>query len=192
MATRRQCADCGARISSKCISLVKSWITGVSCRIVAERDRRFRVEDFEALLDSRTRLISVSAVQYSTGYRMPLEELGELCRNRGILLCIDAIQALGAMPIDVNQIQCDFLVADGHKWMLAAEGLAVLYVRKNRLRRELNDSMTGWAGRMVPGAYEDLEQPLRPMAMRFEEGSHAMALIAVMGHSLTFTGCWYC
>jgi selenocysteine lyase/cysteine desulfurase len=159
-------------------------VRGVACKVVPEKDRRFRIEDFEACLDSRTRLVSVSAVQYSTGYRMPLEELAELCRKRGVLFCVDAIQALGAMPIDVGRIACDFLVADGHKWLLAPEGLAVLYVRRERLE-ELNASMTGWAGRQVPGAYEDLDQPLRPMAMRFEEGSHAMALIAAFGHSLS-------
>ncbi len=157
---------------------------GVASRIVPEKNRRFRINDFESRMDSRTRVLSVSAVQYSTGYRMPLEELADLCRRRGVLFCVDAIQALGALPVDVRKIGCDFLVADGHKWLLAAEGLALLYVRRERLA-ELNDSMTGWAGRMVPGAYDDVEQPLRPMAMRFEEGSHAMALIAALGHSLS-------
>lgn len=157
---------------------------GVACRVVPERDRRFRIEDFEALIDRRTRLVSVSLVQYSTGYRMPVEQLAELCRRRGVLLCLDAIQAVGAIPVDVETLGCDFLVADGHKWMLAPEGLALLYVRKERLP-ELNDSMTGWAGRKVPGDYDNVDQPLRPMAMRFEEGSHAMALIAAFGQSLS-------
>lgn len=157
---------------------------GVGLRVVPEAEGRFRVEDFEARMDGRTRLVSVSLVQYSTGYRMPVEGLAEVCRSRGILLCVDAIQALGALPVDVGKLGCDFLVADGHKWLLAPEGLGLLYIRRPVLD-EMNDAMTGWAGRMTPGDYEDVNQPLRPMAMRFEEGSHAMALVAAFGHSLS-------
>lgn len=157
---------------------------GVACRVVPEVGGRFRIEDFEAMIDRRTRLLSVSMVQYSTGYRMPVEVLGELCRRKGVLLCLDGIQAVGALPVDVERLGCDFLVADGHKWLLSPEGLALLYVRRDRLEG-LGDSMTGWAGRRVPADYDNVDQPLRPMAMRFEEGSHAMSLVAAFGHSLS-------
>lgn len=157
---------------------------GVACRVVPETGRRYRVEDFDALIDDRTRLVSISLVQYGTGYRMPVEPIADLCRSRGVRLCLDAIQALGALPVDVERLRCDFLVADGHKWLLSPEGLAVLYVRRDRLG-ELDESMTGWAGRRVPGDYDNVDQALRPMAMRFEEGSHAMSLVAAFGQSLS-------
>lgn len=156
---------------------------GVALRVAPERDLRFRVEDFATLIDDRTRLVSVSMVQYSTGYRMPVEELGKLCRERGILFCIDGIQACGAMPIDVGALECDFFVADGHKWMLGPEGFGLLYVAP-RAMPLLNDSMTGWAGRVRPGDYHDTDQPLVEGARRFEEGSHAMSLAVAFDRSI--------
>lgn len=148
---------------------------GVGHRAVAERDGRFLLDDFAAMIDHRTRLISVSLVQYSTGFRMPIEALAEICRERGILLCVDGIQALGCMPVDVKALGCDFFAADGHKWLLSPEGLGVLYVRREIMDR-LTDAMTGWIGREHPGDYDNTEQPLVATAKRFEEGSHAISL----------------
>ena len=68
-----------------------------------------------ALVDSSTRLITVSSVQFSTGLRMDLEKIGEFCKNRDILFCIDAIQSLGALTFDVRRVHADFVMADGHK-----------------------------------------------------------------------------
>ena len=78
-----------------------------------------------ALCDSRTRLVSISAVQYARGLRMDLERIGEHCRAHEILFCVDAIQQIGVLPFDVQAIRADFAAADGHKWMLGPEGLAV-------------------------------------------------------------------
>lgn len=156
---------------------------GVACRTVPERDGgRFLIEDFIQRIDARTRLVAVSLVQYSTGFRMPVEELAQVCRERGILLCIDAIQALGAMPIDVAQLGCDFLTADGHKWLLAPEGFGILYVRKPLLD-QMNDSMTGWVGRATPADYDHYDQPLVRAAKRFEEGSHCMSMAVAFEQS---------
>ena len=75
-----------------------------------------------AACGSRTRLISVSAVQYISGLRLQLSDLGQFCRDKEILLCVDAIQQLGAMTMDVQRQCVDFAVADGHKWMMGPEG----------------------------------------------------------------------
>lgn len=155
---------------------------GVGGRPVAERDGKFFVEDFIERIDGRTKLVAISMVQYSTGFRMPVEALGEICRRRGILLCIDGIQAAGGMPVDVGKLGCDFFVADGHKWLLSAEGFGALYVRQGVID-QLNESMTGWIGRQKPGDYDDTQQPLVPGAKRFEEGSHAIPLAIVFEHS---------
>jgi cysteine desulfurase/selenocysteine lyase len=77
--------------------------------------------------DGRTRLLSISTVQYGTGLRSDLAVLGAACRARGIAFCVDAIQGLGVVPHDVEAMHIDFLVADGHKWLLGPEGLAVFY-----------------------------------------------------------------
>ena len=104
-----------------------------SNRIVWESLQRFGVETRlvdiqsgdcpeQALIercDHRTRLISSSSVQYATGLRIDLERIGAHSRENGIMFCVDAIQSLGAIPFDVQHVQADFVVADGHKWMLA-------------------------------------------------------------------------
>ena len=109
---------------------------GVALRVAPEpEDHRYRAEDFLPLIDSRTRLVSVSLVQYSTGYRMPVEGLAEACRARGILFCLDAIQAVGAMPVKPAQLGCDFLAADGHKWMLGPEGCGLFFVSREVMDR---------------------------------------------------------
>lgn len=157
---------------------------GVALRTVPERsDRRFTVDDFAARIDARTRLIAVSLVQYSTGFRMPVEALAALCQQRGILLCVDGIQGAGAMPVDVRALGCDFLSADGHKWLLGPEGAGVLYIKKDRLGL-LGDALTGWANRARPWDYGDTDQPLVHAARRFEDGAANMPGLLALGASL--------
>lgn len=83
----------------------------------------------------RTRLLSISAVQYASGLRLDLERIGTGCRRRGVLFCIDAIQQLGALPFDVQAYDCAFAMADGHKWMLGPEGLGVFYCHPEQRER---------------------------------------------------------
>ena len=106
-------------------------------------------------LDARTRLVAVSSIQYATGYRMDLEELGAACRAVGALLCVDAIQSLGAAPVDVQAAHVDFLAADGHKWMLAPEGIGCFYCRRRHLNA-LRLHQYGWGMLSDPGDYDAL------------------------------------
>lgn len=157
---------------------------GVALRQVTERpDRSFAVDDFKTLIDSRTRGITVSMVQYSTGCRLPVEALAELCREHKIWLCLDAIQAVGAMPARPSELGCDFLSADAHKWMLGPEGIGLLYVREDRLD-DFDETMTGWIARERFWDFADTSQPLQRGASRFEEGAHNMGGAAALGQSL--------
>lgn len=126
--------------------------------------------DLIALCDSSTRLIAVSWVQYAHGLRLDLARLGNWCRQQGILLCIDAIQGLGAVPFDLERYPADFVVADGHKWLLGPEGLGLFYVRPE-LRGRLELYEFGW--HMVEGAGDFERSDWRPRAdaRRFECGS---------------------
>jgi selenocysteine lyase/cysteine desulfurase len=144
---------------------------GVELRVVPERNYGFEVEDFSRAVNERTRVVTVSAVQFSTGFRMPLEELGRLCRRRGALFCVDAIQALGAMSFDVERCAIDFLSADGHKWLLGPEGFGIFYCRRNRIEA-LSNCVLGWVGVENPSDYDRTDQPWVSTARRFEEGSH--------------------
>ncbi|TBU86439.1 aminotransferase class V-fold PLP-dependent enzyme [Phytopseudomonas dryadis] len=121
----------------------------------------------------RTRLMAISAVQYASGLRLDLQRLGTGCEQRGVLLCIDAIQQLGALPFDVQSSRCAFAMADGHKWLLGPEGLSVFYCRRD-LRERLKLHEYGWHMLEHAGDYDrDDWQPARS-ARRFECGSPNM------------------
>jgi len=121
----------------------------------------------------RVRLMSISAVQYASGMRLDLPRLGEGCEQRGVLLCIDAIQQLGALPFDVQQNRCAFAMADGHKWMLGPEGLGVFYCRSD-LREQLKLHEYGWHMLEHAGDYDRSDWEPARSARRFECGSPNM------------------
>jgi selenocysteine lyase/cysteine desulfurase len=136
-----------------------------------------------ALCDRHTRLLAVSAVQYTTGLRLNLTQLGEFCRKRGILFCVDAIQQLGAIPFDVASCQADFVVADGHKWLLGPEGLGIFYSDENA-RDRLRLTQYGW--HMVEHSSDYQAETFLPAtsARRFECGSPNMLGIHALNASL--------
>jgi len=103
---------------------------GVKLNVVLEEEGRIPIEKLIAAINSRTRLVAISSVQFASGYRTDLATLGEHCTSKGVLLCVDAIQSLGAMPVDVRAMNIDFLAADGHKWLCGPEGCGLFYVRK--------------------------------------------------------------
>lgn len=135
------------------------------------------------LCDCRTRLISISAVQYLNGYRMDLEKIGRFCKDRDILFCVDAIQQIGALPFDVRAINADFAIADGHKWMLSVEGLGLFYVRKEVMDK-LEILQYGWhmADHLADYTAKTFEPAVS--AKRFECGSPNMLGIHAMNASL--------
>ena len=110
---------------------------GVEVRVV-ESEPGTDVCEIDKLLaatDARTRIVTVSWVGFVTGWRHDLDALAEACHRRGILLCVDAIQGLGVIPLDLSRTPVDFLAADGHKWMLGPEGAGVLFIRQEHLER---------------------------------------------------------
>ncbi|MCX7626624.1 MAG: aminotransferase class V-fold PLP-dependent enzyme [Candidatus Sumerlaeaceae bacterium] len=157
---------------------------GVEFRMVREKSNfTYSLEELAHAIDSRTRLVAVSWVEYATGVRNNLEAIAELCRKKGVFLFVDAIQGLGVLPIDVEALGIDFLAADGHKWLLAPEGCGILYVRPDRIN-DMNLSMCGWCGLLNPQDYDLYDQPYKPNAKRFEEGSHNLMTIHALGSSL--------
>jgi selenocysteine lyase/cysteine desulfurase len=103
--------------------------------VVPARDGRLLAEDFAARTDGRTRLILLSSVQWSNGFRSDLAAFGELARRRGVTLVVDAIQQLGAIALDVGRTPVDFLVCGGHKWLNAPAGRGFLYVHPRQVER---------------------------------------------------------
>lgn len=136
-----------------------------------------------ALCNEHTRLLSISAVQYANGLRMDLAKVGAFCRQNNILFCVDAIQQLGVIPFDVQALHADFVAADGHKWMLAPEGLGLLYVRRERVEQI---SLTQYGWHMADGMadYSAAHFIPYPNARRFECGSPNMLGIHALNASL--------
>jgi selenocysteine lyase/cysteine desulfurase len=136
--------------------------------IPAHFDRGVTLEDVQARLTDRTRLVSLSSVQYLTGAPVDTDGIGRHLRHRGVLFCVDAIQSFGGVPTSARH--ADFLVADGHKWLLAPQGVAVLCVRRENFRR-LHPALLGWKSVAVPGNYHEVRLDLPDAARRYEPGS---------------------
>ncbi|MBS1826276.1 MAG: aminotransferase class V-fold PLP-dependent enzyme [Acidobacteria bacterium] len=122
----------------------------------------------EAAKDAK--LLAISWVNYLSGHRVDLESIGAACRDAGCFFFLDAIQGLGAFPIDVKKCKVDALAADAHKWMLGPEGCAVLYVRQ-----EVQDAVFprefGWTNVAHFADYASRDMTLRPDAGRYECGT---------------------
>ncbi len=135
-------------------------------------------------LDSRTRLVSVSSVQYASGLRLDCELLGSELKSKDVLFCIDAIQSIGAEEFDAQACHADFVAADGHKWMLSAEGLALFYSTPEA-RNRLSLSQYGWHMVQHRGDYDRKEWTPADSAQRFECGSPNMLGIHALNASLS-------
>jgi selenocysteine lyase/cysteine desulfurase len=135
-------------------------------------------------ITARTRLLSVSSVQYATGLALDLNPIGAACRQQGVAFCVDAIQGIGVKPFDVEACQADFVMADGHKWMLGAEGLALFYCRKEWIER-LSLRQYGWHMVEAMGDYDRSDWQPAASARRFECGSPNMLGIHALHASLS-------
>jgi len=140
---------------------------GVECRVA----RVPTVEAIEPLLDARTRIVAVASVAFHNGFTADLGAIGELCARSGALLCVDAIQSLGMLPMDVRRSKIAFLAADGHKWMCGPEGATIFYAAaEHRDRLEVLEH--GWTNVKRRGAsFLEAAPELLPDARRFEAGS---------------------
>jgi selenocysteine lyase/cysteine desulfurase len=157
---------------------------GVSLRLVPSRDGRIWIDDLIAAMDTSTRVLTISHVEFATGFRNDLDALAEICHGRGIALFVDAIQGLGPLTIDVRRTPIDFMAADGHKWLLGPEGAGLLYVRRDWIDR-LRPIGVGWHS--VVGSYNSPlnEFRLKASAQRWEGGSLNMAGLHAFGASVS-------
>ncbi|HEY2586932.1 MAG TPA: aminotransferase class V-fold PLP-dependent enzyme [Tepidisphaeraceae bacterium] len=119
----------------------------------------------------RTRLVTLSHVEYASGQRLDLATIGAACRRHGKLLCVDAIQSVGVLPVDVEAMGIDFLSADGHKWMLGPEGAGIFYCRRERIET-LRPLTIGWMNVINALDYGHYDYTLKPDAGRYECGTY--------------------
>ncbi len=128
------------------------------------------VERFDELIDERTALVSITAVCYRNGARLPVEEIVELAHARGALVLLDAYQAIGSYPLDVGSLGVDFLGAGALKYLLASAGLGFLWCR-GELAGRLLPTQTGWFADRNIFEMDIHDYSPSPTARRFESGT---------------------
>ena len=143
---------------------------GVETRFVEEREGRISVEEIQAAMDERTRIVSLSSIEFASGFRNDLDRIGRICQERQVLFMVDAIQSLGAMKLDVHGSRIDFASADAHKWLCGAEGSGIFYCSRKAMKK-IDVVNLGWAGVLNPGDYLNYDMTLQRDARRFETGT---------------------
>ncbi|HYU31725.1 MAG TPA: aminotransferase class V-fold PLP-dependent enzyme [Thermoanaerobaculia bacterium] len=156
---------------------------GVELRRVPERDGRIDNDELLATLDERTRAVALSWVQYGSGFRSDLARLGAACRERGILFIVDGIQGVGALSIDVERDNVDICAGSSHKWLLAPEGIGLLYV-SDRVVEQLHPVRSGWRSMRNMFDWKDLQLSFAAGARRFETGTLNVYGIVALGGAL--------
>jgi selenocysteine lyase/cysteine desulfurase len=156
---------------------------GVEYRRVAERDGRVDDGEVLSLLDSRTRMVALSWVQYASGYRCDLARIGRACRERGVLLVVDAVQGLGALELDVERDLVDAAVASAHKWLLGPEGIGLLYV-SDRILERFRPTRSGWRSMRDQLGWTEFRVDFNEGAKRFESGTLSCYGITALGAAL--------
>jgi len=157
---------------------------GVETVLLAGRDGRLPLETLEtALASPQVRLLAISSVEFGSGARNDLATIGALCRERGVLLCVDAIQSLGVLPLDVAGLGVDFLSADGHKWLCSVEGAGVFYCAQ-ALQDRLRPRIVGWHNVADNRDFDTYQSALQPSAVRYEEGTPNTGGIFALGGAI--------
>ena len=144
----------------------------------------------ERFLQQGVRLVAVSAVQFQTGFQMPLESIGFLCRKYNALLFVDGIQACGMVPLDMQKMHIDFLSCGSHKWLMGIEGCGFLFIR-DAVLTELFPQTAGWLSPENPFDFltegEGLlryDKPFKSNASFVEGGAVAVAGFAALSASI--------
>lgn len=159
---------------------------GVNTRVVPVEQGIAEINRLFEACDEQTRLISLSWVSFSSGYRFTNEQLHEIVKEahrRGIYVMLDAIQGLGIFPLDVAELEIDFLAADGHKWMLGPEGAGLFYIRQQHLDL-LRPLMVGWHSVANAFDFSNIDWKPRRQASRYEGGTQNMVGTLGYGASL--------
>lgn len=159
---------------------VYPWLTqrrkGVEVRFVDPENGRVPVSSLAAAIDSRTRVLNISWVEFSTGFRHDLVKLGELCRQHNIIFNVDAMQGVGALDLDIEETGVHFLGAGVAKWLMGPHGLGFLYARSDMLDK-IQHLTANW--RSVPNTqdYLNYDQPWVDRASRIEGSTQNMSAI---------------
>jgi len=155
---------------------------GVTIRYLERQKGSISINNALNSICPRTRLLVISSVDYATGFAADLEGLGQMCQSKGILFCLDAIQSLGLLPIDVKASHVHFMSSGGYKWLLGPMGTGCLFI-DDSVRHFLQSSHVGWKSVINPEDF-DIDFTLKKEAARFEPGNLNLAGIFGLGASV--------
>ena len=143
---------------------------GIQVRLINTRGLGvIRPVDVMGQVDENTKLVALASCHFISGYRLDYQAIGKYLHERNILFCLDAIQTIGAFPMDVKYV--DFLAADAHKWLLGPCGAGLFYVRRE-LQAKLNPPIYGWHNVKSPNFVAQDKIEFRSGAKKFEAGTH--------------------
>lgn len=143
---------------------------GVEIDFIKSTNGIVTAEEIINAIHPRTKLISISFVQFLSGFRVDLEKIGRVCREKGIIFSVDAIQGLGAVRLDVEKFNVDFLASGTQKWLLGLQGLAFIYVRKD-LQDKMKSAPIGWLAVKDAWNLLDFDLATKETAERFQPGT---------------------
>jgi selenocysteine lyase/cysteine desulfurase len=149
---------------------------GVEVRMCEEREGRIDLEELIGLIDGQTRIIALSFVQYGSGFCSDLERVGRAARAHDALFVVDVIQGMGALPLDVDAQLIDVAAGACHKWLLAPEGIGLLYI-SDRARERVQPTLVGWVSVEHPEDYNNFDQEWKDGALPWETGTAATSLL---------------
>jgi len=168
-------------------SNVYPWLNlqrkGVVVRMAESAAGRITADAIAAQASPRTKIIAISSVQYASGYRADLAALGQLARDKGALLLVDAIQSLGVIPMDVKKLGIHFLSCGGFKWLCGPVGTGIFFLDREKLN-DLDITVAGWNTVANPTQYHVIDYTPKNNAQRFEEGSGNYIGVCGLGESM--------
>lgn len=156
---------------------------GVELRLCAEREGRIDQDELIGMIDSNTKVVAISSVQFGSGFRADLERIGRAAKAADALFCVDLIQGLGAHGYDLPAQFVDAASGAAHKWLCSPEGCGYMYLSDRAFER-VKPTLTGWISVETPWDFEDREQPYKPNALAWESGTGTSSLFYGMEQSL--------
>ncbi|MFV1950651.1 MAG: aminotransferase class V-fold PLP-dependent enzyme [Nitrospinota bacterium] len=142
---------------------------GVVLRFVHAADGRIKPDDIRNLIDGRTRVVNLSFVQFTNGFKSDLREIGDICREKGIIFLVDGTQGVGALRLDIKEANIDALAVEGRKWLFGPDGTGFLYCSKGLLKR-IKVTEIGAASVINARDFLNYDFTLLPDTRRFESG----------------------
>jgi len=156
---------------------------GIRLKLAEEREGRIDPDELLSKVDEHTRVVTISWVQFASGFRADLAWIGRFCRERNIIFVVDVIQGLGGLKLDVERDYVDAFAADAHKYLLGPEGIALLFV-SDRVIDRIKPTVVGWTSVKNYEQHLDYDLNYRDGALRFECGTLNSAGVYGLGAAL--------